>query len=233
MKKIFFTLGLLGLSYGVFAQDNTAGTLISTKAKSATQHSKDFLVIELGYVGLTGTGAGNLDTKFNRTLNVALMYDIPLTGSNFSLAPGLGIGSDNYIFNNMTLDITNTSAPSRTSTDAYKKSKLATTYLEIPLELRFRQVPENANKGFKAAVGLKAGYLLNAHTRTVGSQSGFKVVEKESSKYWFNTFRFVGTARIGYGNWALFGTYALNGMFKDNSSFAVNAYSFGISVSGL
>jgi hypothetical protein len=233
MKKIFFTLGLLGLSYGIFAQDNPASTMVSAKAKKAAQHSKDFLVVELGYVGLTGTGAGNLDTKFNRTLNVALMYDIPLTGSNFSLAPGLGIGNDNYIFNNMTLDITNTTAPSRTATDAYKKSKLATTYLEIPLELRFRQVPDNANKGFKAALGLKVGYLLNAHTRTVGNLTGFKVIEKESSKYWFNTFRFAGTARIGYGNWALFGTYALNGLFKDNNTYAVNAYSFGISVSGL
>lgn len=233
MKKIFFTLGLLGVSFGIFAQDNTSGSILSTKAKKENRHSKDFLVIELGYVGLTGTGAGNLDTKFNRTINVALMYDIQLPGSNMSVAPGIGIGSDNYIFNDMTLDITNTSVPTKTSTDAYKKSKLSTTYLEIPLELRFRQVPDNANKGFKGAIGLKAGYLLNAHTRTVGSSSGFKVIEKEGSSYWFNAFRVVGTARVGYGNFALFGTYAITGMFKDNSSYAVNAYSFGISVSGL
>jgi hypothetical protein len=59
------------------------------------------------------------------------------------------------------------------------------------------------------------------------------VIEKESSKYWFNTWRFAGTARICYGNLGVFGTYALNGMFKDNSTYAVNAYSFGIMVSGL
>ena len=233
MKKIFFTLGLLGISYGIFAQDNSASTAVTSKAMGAAMHSRDFLVIEFGYVGLTGTGASNINTKFNRTFNIALMYDIPLQKSNFSLAAGLGIGSDNYIFNNQRLDITNTSGPSLLNTDTYKKSKLSTTYLEIPLELRFRQVPDNANKGFKAAIGIKAGTLLNAHTRTVSNVDGFKVVEKENSNHWFTNLRYVGTARIGYGNFALFGTYALNNLFKDNSTYAVSSYSFGISISGL
>lgn len=234
MKKIFFTLGLLGLSYGIFAQDNSAGsTMVSTKAKSAAQHSRDFLVIQFGYAGLTGTGANTLSMKFNRTFNMHFMYDMPLTGSNFSLAAGIGVGSDNYIFDKEYINISSAASPNRVDNENLKKSKLSVNYLEVPLELRFRQVPDNANKGFKGAIGLKAGYLLNAHNKLVTNESGFKVVEKESSKYWFNTWRFAATARLGYGNFGVFGTYALNSMFKDNSNFAVNAYSFGIMVSGL
>ena len=231
MKKIFFTLGLLGVSYGIFAQE--ANTAVTNKAMGAAMHSRDFLVIQLGYVGLSGTGADAIHTKFNRTFNMALMYDIPLQKTNFSLAAGLGIGSDNYILDDQSFDITNSSGPSFSGTDSYKKFKLGTTYLEIPLELRYRQVPENANKGFKVGVGIKVGNLVNAHTRSVENTLGYKVIEKEASKHLFNTWRFAGTARIGYGNWAIFGTYALNSLFKDNNSYAVNAYSFGLSLSGL
>ncbi|PWV54031.1 outer membrane beta-barrel protein [Chitinophaga sp. S165] len=232
MKKLFFSLGLMAASFGVFAQD--AKNAVANTAMGAATHSKDFLVIQLGYVGLTGTGAGAINTGFNRQLNIAFMYDIPLQKTNFSLAAGLGIGSDHYHLSDMSLDLRSASTiPNFDETDAYSKFKLATTYLEIPLELRYRQVPENANKGFKVGVGLKIGNLLNAHTRSVSNVNGSKLIEKEASKRLFNTWRFAGTARVGYGNFALYGTYALNGLFKDNGTYDVNPYSFGFMLSGL
>ncbi|OMP75582.1 MULTISPECIES: porin family protein [unclassified Chitinophaga] len=223
MKKIILAFGLLSISYTTFAQSSL---------KSAVAKSADYLVIQAGYVNMNGTGASSLHMGFNRTLNVALMYDIPLSESKFSLGAGLGIGSDHYYFSKEKIDITNTTSPSRTASDNYKHSKMATTYLEIPLELRFHQRQDNLNKGFKVAVGVKTGYLLNAHTRLVNNQTGHNVTEVESSKYWFNTIRFAGTARIGWGNYALFGTYALNNIFKSNNTYAVKAYTVGISFGG-
>jgi hypothetical protein len=232
MKKLFFSLGLMAVSYGVFAQD--AKNAVANTAMGAATHSKDFLVIQLGYVGLTGTGASNINMGFNRQFNIAFMYDIPLQKTNFSLAAGLGIGSDHYHLSDMSLDLKNVSTtPDFQETDAYSKFKLATTYLEIPLELRYRQVPENANKGFKVGLGLKVGNLVNAHTRAVSTVNGSKLIEKDASKRLFNTWRFAGTARIGYGNFALYGTYTLNGLFKENGSYDVNPYSFGFMLSGL
>lgn len=232
MKKLFFTLGLMAVSYGVFAQD--AKNAVANTAMGAATHSKDFLVIQLGYVGLTGTGASNINTGFNRQFNIAFMYDIPLQKTNFSLAAGLGIGSDHYHLKDQSLDLRNASTtPSFQNTDAYSKFKLATTYLEIPLELRYRQVPENANKGFKVGLGVKIGNLVNAHTRSVSTVNGSKLIEKEASKRLFNTWRFAGTARIGYGNFALYGTYTLNSMFKDNGTYDVKPYSIGLMISGL
>lgn len=232
MKKLFFSLGLMAASLGVFAQD--AKNAVANTAMGAASHSKDFLVIQLGYVGLSGTGASNIKTGFNRQLNVAFMYDIPLQKTNFSLAAGLGIGSDHIQLKDMRLDLRNTSAvPNFQETTSYSKFKLATTYLEVPLELRYRQVPENANKGFKVGVGLKIGNLINAHTRSVENLAGSKLIEKEASKRLFNTWRFAGTARVGYGNFALYGTYALTTMFKDNGTYDVSPYSFGFMISGL
>jgi hypothetical protein len=232
MKKIFFSLGMLLVSYSIFAQD--AGTATANKAMSSVAHSKDFLVIQLGYVGLNGTGASAINSGFNRELNIALMYDIPLKNSNFSLAAGLGISSTNIYLKKQILDLTTVStSPDFTDTDLYKKFKLSMNYLEIPLEIRYRQVPENANKGFKVGVGLKIGNLVNAHTRSVQTINNSKHIEKEANKSIFNTWRFQGTARIGYGNFALYGTYSLTSMFKETGTYDIRPYSIGIAISGL
>jgi hypothetical protein len=231
MKKIFFTLGLMAVSYGVFAQD--AKNAVANSAMGAATHSKDFLVIQLGYVGLSGAGASKINSGFNRQFNIALMYDIPLQNTNFSLAAGLGFGSDHIYLKKQSLDLTAVStSPTFRDTDVYKRFKLATTYLELPLELRYRQVPENANKGFKVGVGLKIGNLVNAHTRSVETINNSKHIEKEANKSLFNTWRFAATARVGYGNFSLYGTYALTSTFKDGGT-EVKPYSIGLMISGL
>lgn len=232
MKKIFFTLGMLLASYSIFAQD--AGNAAANKAMSSVAHSRDFLVIQLGYVGLNGTGASSIKSGFNRELNIALMYDIPLKNSNFSLAAGLGISSTNIYLKDQALDLTSIgTTPNFDETDVYKKFKLSTNYLEIPLEIRYRQVPENANKGWKVGVGLKIGNLVNVHTRSVQTINNSKHIEKESNKSMFNTWRFQGTARVGYGNFALYGTYTLTSIFKETGTYDIRPYSIGIALSGL
>jgi hypothetical protein len=232
MKKIFFTLGMLLVSYSIFAQN--AGNAAANKAMSSVAHSRDFLVIQLGYVGLNGTGASSIKSGFNRELNIALMYDIPLQNTNFSLAAGLGISSSNIFLKDQVLDLTSiTSTPNFQSSDVYKKFKLSTNYLEIPLEIRYRQVPENANKGFKVGLGLKVGNLVNVHTRSVQTINNSKHIEKESNKSLFNTWRFAGTARIGYGNFALYGTYTLTSMFKETGTYDIRPFSIGLAISGL
>jgi hypothetical protein len=232
MKKIFFSLGMLLVSYSIFAQD--AGDATKAKAMNSVAHSKDFLVIQLGYVGLNGTGASSIKSGFNRELNIALMYDIPLKNTNFSLAAGLGVSSTNIYLKKQIIDLTAvTSTPDFKDTDTYKKFKLSMNYIEIPLEIRYRQVPENANKGFKVGVGLKVGNLVNVHTRSVQTINNSKHIEKEANKSLFNTWRFAGTARVGYGNFALYGTYALTSVFKETGTYDLRPYSIGISISGL
>ena len=53
----------------------------------------------------------------------------------------------------------------------FKKYKLTTAFLEIPLELRFTANPEKENKSIKAAIGVKVGTLYKCtHQRknTIG-----------------------------------------------------------------
>ena len=125
------------------------------------------------------------------------------------------------------------------STNHFKKYKLATSYLEVPLELRYTANPENVNKSLKAALGIKVGTLVNAHTKgktlqdknnnTIGTYA-----EKISNKKYINGTRFSATARLGYGIVSLFGTYQLNSVLKEGvGSPDMKLYQVGITISGL
>ncbi|GEP94989.1 outer membrane beta-barrel protein [Chitinophaga cymbidii] len=233
MKKVLFTLGLIAVSVGVFAQDNVAGAAVG-KAKERASYSRDFLMIQLSYDGWA-QAPDSLKFGLNRGFNIALMYDFPIKATKFSFAGGLGISTSSVILKDHILDMSNGSSTAVRfeRSETYRKYKVATTYLEIPLEFRFRQVPENANKGFKAAIGAKVGMLVNAHTKGKNTLGGEKNIIKEQNRRFFNPWRFAATARVGYGNIGVFGAVNLNPLFKDNSGVDVRPYSIGITLSGL
>lgn len=230
MKKLLLALGILGFSATTFAQDKVAGA-----AMSKVRQSRDFLVIGISYDGWA-SAPDNLKTKgLSRGFNIALMYDIPITKEHFSIAPGIGFTTSSIFLDKQIMDMSNgnSTAVNFVDSDKFKKYKVATNYLEIPIEFRYRQNSENANTGIKAAIGIRAGMLVNAHTKGKNTLGGEKNIIKEQNRRFFNPWRFAGTARIGYGNFALFGTMNLNPLFKDVTNLDVRPYSIGIALSGL
>ena len=91
----------------------------------------------------------------------------------------------------------------------------------------------NKNKGFKAAIGLRIGTLLQAHTKGIYSSSGTKTADKVVSKRFLDTWRFAATARLGYGNFSVFMAYNLNTLFKAGYGPDITPYSVGLCLSGL
>ena len=102
-----------------------------------------------------------------RGANIYVMLDQRFKSSpQWSVAFGLGVSTSNMYFKNMVVDIkskTNT-LPFRNvdTVNHFKKYKLTTAFLEIPLELRFTANPEMESKSIKVALGVKVGTLLNA-----------------------------------------------------------------------
>lgn len=180
---------------------------------------------------------------FNRSANIYLMYDKQFKNSpKLSAAVGIGVGSSNIYFSKMETKIAATSSKLpfvRTDTgNNFKKYKLATAYLEIPIELRFMAKPETPNKSIKGAIGIKVGTLLNAHTkgRILQNAAGTKLntyTLKENSKSYFNTTRFAATARVGYGIFSLFGAYNITNIFKDGVTPDTKLVQIGFTISGL
>ncbi|WP_118950665.1 outer membrane beta-barrel protein [Taibaiella helva] len=241
MKKIAGMLAIaLAFSLGAQAQESTTDTKSEpTKKKSVIKPSRDFLMIQLSYDNWAKTPDNVKIGGIGRGFNAYLCYDFPISRSNFSFAAGIGVSSNNIYFDDQRL-VMNTSSSTAVfqnvdtnGTNDYKKNKLNTTYLEAPFELRFFGNKENRNRGFKMAIGMKVGILVGAHTKDKHNVGGTYVVEKVNTKRYFETWRFAPTARIGWGNFGIFGSYNLSQLFKNGAGPEVYPYSIGISITGL
>jgi hypothetical protein len=124
------------------------------------------------------------------------------------------------------------------SANHFKKYKLATTFLEAPLEIRYTADPVNEKRSWKFALGVKIGTMVNAHTKgktllskTNGTLNSY--TEKESKTSFFNNTRLAATARVGLGNFSVFGTYSITSLLKDYAGASFRPYQIGLCISGL
>lgn len=194
--------------------------------------ARDFVMLQFTYEGWDKPDS--ISTKgLSRGFNGYICYDFPIKKSHFSFAAGLGIGVSNIYLNNQEifLDSATSQATFIPETRDYKKYKLTTAYLEAPFELRYFGNKENRNRGFKAAIGLRAGTLVGAHTK--GKLASTKVSEKSNSKQYLETWRVSATMRLGWGNFSLLGTYNLNKLYKENNGPVITPYSIGLCITGL
>ncbi|MGI9190692.1 MAG: outer membrane beta-barrel protein [Chitinophagaceae bacterium] len=199
--------------------------------------SRDYVMIQAGYENWLGAPDSVKTTGIGRALNAYLCYDFPIQKSNFSFAAGIGIGSSNIYFSNQVLTLADTISQIHFIPEgypAYKKYKLATNYLEAPFELRYFSNKENRNKGFKAAIGLRVGALVNAHTK--GKYELYKkpAIDKISTRRYLETWRYALTMRAGYGNFSVYGSYQISNTFKAGSGPEnIRPFQVGVCITGL
>ena len=184
---------------------------------------------------------------FSRHFNVYVMLDRPFKDSrHMSIGIGIGIGSSNIFFDNKYVNIKSltTTLPftdvSTSAVNHYKKFKLTTIFAELPVELRYAGNPVTPDKGFKAAIGLKVGTLLNEHIKGKDALNasgttlyGTKYIMKESNKRFINGTRLAATARIGFGNISIDGSYQITNFLKTGEGPDIKPYTIGITLSGL
>ena len=249
MKKIaFIIVCCLFVSYG-FAQDTsviiTAAPAPRVNLLKQPKRAADHFMFQLSSDHWTGMpdSIASHQKGFSRGFNAYIMLDKQFKSApKYSVAIGAGVSTSNMIFKGMDIKLKSNSTllpfTIVDSTNHFKKYKLATTYLEIPLEFRYMSRPSEPDKSVKVALGFKAGTLVNAHTKgkTLVDKNNNTVsnyIEKENSKKFLNSTRFMGTARLGYGIISVFGAYQLNGVLKEGAGADMKLWQVGLTISGL
>lgn len=242
MKKILVVLIYSLIVAKLFAQDEPKPTA-KPQQVNLRSRANDHLILQLGVTNWAKI-PDSINTKgLSRSFNAYFMFDFPFKSNpKLSVGIGAGIGTDNIYFDKTYVGIKDITSTLRfqdlSDTSHFKKYKLSTATLEAPVELRFSSKPATPNKSVKIALGVKVGVLLNAHTKgkTWQNASGNTLIaytEKQNTKRFFNSNRFVATARIGYGVWGIFAAYQLNTLFKEGLGPDIRPYTIGISLSGL
>lgn len=241
MRKLIFLAVSLFVLQTSFAQDTTLRRPVTRTQKAPA--TGDHLMIQLGYTFWNGK-PDTINTKgFSRSFNFYIMFAFPFkTNPKLSVALGPGLATDHIFFDRMDVRIRDNSSTlvfdNVSDTNYFKKYKLATSYLEVPVELRFSSNPYNDGKSFKVALGAKVATLLSAWTKgsDLANKSGNTInefIEKEKSKRFFNGTRISLMGRIGIGHFTLFGTYALSPLLEDGVGPVLKPVTIGLTLSGL
>ena len=241
MRRIIFSAFFFCVAFAATAQtDTTSATRIFRPMQT---RSKDHLMIQFGGASWQNKPDSIKTGGFSRTFNVYVMLDFPFKSSpKLSVALGPGLATDHVFLDKMTAGITENASTVRfrnlSDTTHYKKYKISTAFLELPIELRFSSNPEADGKSVKAAIGVKVGTMLAAWAKGKNledrnNNSVNDLLVKEKSKRFFNTNRISATARLGYGHFTLFGSYSLTPLFKEGVGPKMNAMSVGLTLSGL
>ncbi len=239
MKKIVLVFVAFAAVFSVSAQDKKANS------SDILNRAGDHIMLQLGSDIWTGAPDSITSHKkgLSRVANIYIMKDkVFKTDKRFSVAFGVGVSSSNVYFKTYNVDIVSTATKlpftNLDSSNRFKKYKLTTAFLEVPLEFRFTKDPENAAKSIKGALGVKVGTMLNAHTKgkTLQNKNGGTVnnyIQKQSDKRFFNSTRLSVTGRIGYGNFSIFASYQINNLLKDGVGPDIKPMQVGICLSGL
>jgi hypothetical protein len=241
MRKIVIAAVMVCLAGTALAQDSTIRRVLPSSQKETP--SNDHFFIQIGHLTWVGQ-PDSISTKgLPRSLNIYIMLNFPFkTNPHWSVALGPGIASDNMYFDKMTVGIKDATTSVHfndvSDTSHFKKYKLSTNYLEVPVELRYRFNPNNDRKSVKLAVGAKVGTLLNAHVkgRILQNSAGQTLNDytlKESSKHFFSKQRLSVMGRIGIGPYSLFASYSLTPVFQEGLGTTVRPLTIGLTLSGL
>jgi hypothetical protein len=268
MKKLLLLLFVLPAALVSYSQSTAKDSAVTKKPKppvkkqavvatpvmpkkdwskvDLSSRAADHFMIQYGSdTWLNRPDSVRIGNGFSRHFNMYVMLDKPFkSNARFSVAFGLGIGSSHIFFNNTKVDVkANTARLPFTrvdSTDHFKKYKVTNVYAEVPVEVRYYSNPENPNKSWKAALGLKVGTLLKTHTKgkNLLTKNDFSIygptyIQKESQKRFFNGTMLALTGRVGYGFISLDAGYQITGVLKDGAGPVMNKFSFGITISGL
>lgn len=235
MKRLFVVLAVLTITASsTFAQEE----FITGRS--------DRLIIDLFTDIWSNTPVDMEMNTINRGVNISMMQDFRLGSSSISVATGLGFASHNlysdHFFEFVTMYWSST-FPQPGTFDFYKiddsygevkKNKISLNYLNIPLELRYRN--NSLPHTFRITAGVRAGYLVNAHTKThivnddgvfgAGFQKEWKYKEHKLGN--IEKFQFGVTGRIGYGRVNLNAYLPLTNVFKGNSVTDMKPFSVGL-----
>jgi hypothetical protein len=223
MRKLFLLLLILStFTMGGFTQDINR------------MRAADRLIMGVFTDFWSGLPDGLKQRSVNRGVIFEYLHDYPLGTTNLSVAGGLGFTSHNLYTDHLYYDINATGnhefiPVTQVYSPEFRNNKISLNYLHVPLELRYRT--RNLPQTLRLHAGIRAGWLLSAHTKYVGEvfPGGRQTLRKEKRLTNIENFLVGVHGRVGYGRFN-FNTYmSLTDIFKNNNASEASLVSVGVS----
>lgn len=201
-------------------------------------HGGHYSGFGLSYNGLVqGIGTMTLpsDAKFMQQtpksigVNINFVDFTIVSNRHFGLITGLGLEVNNFRFDrNMTLaqDAKGQIVPRYFDDINLSKSKLTTTYLNIPLlaEFQFGRSKKGKMMGY-VNFGVTAGIRLEGHTKYKSKDTG---VQKQHGGLNLRNFHYGAEINVGYSHYGIFARYYPHSIFINDGGPNVQQVNIGV-----
>ena len=107
----------------------------------------------------------------------------------------------------------------------FSKNRFSSSYVHIPLNFELRTKENSKGKRFYFVFGPEVSFLINGKVKQISDERG---KEKQYDNYHFQSARYGGTVRLGYGGFGLFSKYYFNDMFTTPAQSGLRNMSFGV-----
>lgn len=177
--------------------------------------------------GTPAATEGMFSLRTGKSVNVNIwpvMVKVNLIDHHLGFKTGIGIEMNNYRY---TKNITYKNDISKTyifrDSISFRKNKLFTEYLTIPLLLTFESNPYHYGRSFHLSAGPTFGYLVKSRTKQRSKEFG-KI--KNNDPFNLEKFRTALRTEIGYGPITLYGYYS----FTPIHQYGLKQYPFSIGI---
>jgi len=208
MKKILlFCL----LSMNAFAQQrDTLNTVERTIAVDDPYYREDQFYVTITHSILQDKPYGFKQNSLSPGISFGFLRDIPLNKARrIAVAPGIGFSYNNLRHNLITL---NPEQPTYLVDSNYNKNRQSFWYLEIPLELRWRNSTMESHKFWRVYAGIKYSYLLQT-TSFYEGKLGDTTVRNNPAVNKSMVGMYVSA---GFNTWNIYAYYGFQPIFKNN-----------------
>lgn len=202
-------------------------TFIITLNASAQNVEKDFDAIDslyredqfyfnLTYNTLQSRPDGLKQNKLSPGIALGFLRDMPLNKKRtFSLAAGLGYSLSIYNQNLGVFEENNlyTYQLLNSESASFSKNRLTLHYIDLPIELRWRNSTPESHKFWRIHLGVKLSYLFYDKYKIESSQ----VNNELSNLNDFNDFHYGIYLTTGWNTWNIYAYYGLNPLFKSSA----------------
>lgn len=217
-------------------------SILKTKKQKFDGHWDGFCIGVNGYLNADNKmempkGYDLLDLKMEKSINVQLNIfeqSFNLIRNHFGLVTGLGLEYNNYRFNNK-VRLDPELKPLRAYEDTIHsctKSKLVVNWLTLPVMFEYQTNSKSNLNSFHIAAGMNFGLKIGSHAKYVYT-NGKENKDKDFDTFNLSPFKYDAMVRIGWGVLNLYGTYALEQMFKSNKGPEVYPFSMGFALVGI
>lgn len=179
------------------------------------KYREDQFYASISYILMQGKPDYYSQTSFSTGLGLGFLRDMPINKDRtYAIALGLGYSYSNIKHNFRVNEVAGEHFYDIADGADFDKNKLVLHYLELPIELRWRNSNAVSHKFWRIYAGFKVSYLFADKAQFYPVDSGSYKVKNNSD---LEDFVYGAYLSVGWNTWNFYAYYGLTPIFKNGA----------------